>query len=90
MRLIPALAIAAALMSPAIASAACDQAELQKLSTEMMTAAQAFGAKNPSVEAQQAMQKKMMDISQEMQTKAATNPEEVCKSLQTIIDELKK
>ncbi len=90
MRIIPALAVVAALMMPAIASAACDQAELQKLSNEMMTAAQAFAAKNPTVEQQQAMQTKMMDVAQKAQSSANGDPEEACKAIQSLIDELKK
>ena len=90
MRLIPALAVAAALMVPVAASAACDQAEMQKLSNEMMTAAQAYAAKNPTVEQQQAMQQRMMEVAQKAQASATGNPEEACTAMQSLIDELNK
>ena len=89
MRLIPALVLAAALSIPAVASAACDEAAVQKLSNEMMTAAQAFAATNPTPAQQQDMQNRMLEL-QKKTGAAANNPEEACKVLQSIIDELKK
>lgn len=90
MRLIPSLAVVAALIVPTAAFAACDQEELQKLSGEMMTAAQAFAAANPTVEQQQAMQQRMMEVAQKAQAGATDNPEEACTAMQALIDELKK